>query len=574
VPIVLHGKKIPDVLEVRGEVFLPIKEFQRINAQRETEGEELFMNPRNAAAGTLKQLDPRITAQRRLGFFAHGRGELSDPKFADSHTQFLERIRELGLPVNAPLATSAKLNDITRAIEKFDDQRHKLDYATDGVVVRLDSFALQDQLGTTSKSPRWVIAYKYPAERKATKLIRVDHQVGKTGKITPRAAMEPVLLAGTMVQHATLHNYGRVRDASTDPDNPDAPRTDIRIGDTVYVEKAGEIIPYVPGVDLSKRPRDAKPIKAPTRCPECEGPIEVDPPGSEDSPSETSRFCVNPECPAQVREKLIWFAGRNQMDIEGLGEKTVDQIRQHGGIPLNSFADIFRLKDHRDKLIDIDRMGEKKVENLLAGIEAAKSRGLARLLCALGAHYLGHTTGRLLAKVFPDLDALLEAKVWQLMPVAVNSMSKKKRAELLGSERELAGDELYDTGLGVDTAPAVYAYLHSAPAQRTFKELRALGVDLKSHEYTPPGKASAGPLTGKSVVITGTLEAFEREPLSRLLESLGAKVSGSVSSKTSFVIVGESAGSKLDKARELGIPTWDEAQLVAFLKQHNAKVQS
>ncbi|MFN0134252.1 MAG: NAD-dependent DNA ligase LigA, partial [Phycisphaerales bacterium] len=441
-----------------------------------------------------------------------------------------------------------------------------LDYATDGMVIRVDDFAQQARLGTTSKSPRWVIAYKYPAERKLTILNDVEHQVGKTGRITPRASLQPVLVAGTTVRHATLHNYGQIA------------KKDIRLGDTVEIEKAGEIIPYVLGVVLDKRPRGAKPITPPDICPECGGPVEVDPPESADSPSlETSRVCVNPECPAQIREKLIWFAGRKQMDIEGLGEKTVDQIRatslpaddpRRGSaelgipadaepIPLAHFGDVFRLAQYRDRLIALDRMGEKKVDNLLAGIEDAKSRGLARVLAGMGIRHVGDTTAKLLARRYQSLDALLDASVRDLMP---NAKLSEADAARLSIPRDPPGGQ--ETGLGKDTAPIVHAYLHSKVAAKTFADLRAFGVDLSSKDFRPADAPATGPFVGKTIVLTGTLEHFERESLKALLESLGAKVSGSVSSKTSLVIAGESAGSKLDKARELGIDIWNEPQLL------------
>jgi DNA ligase (NAD+) len=413
-----------------------------------------------------------------------------------------------------------------------------------------------------------VVAFKYPAERKTTVLLRVEHQVGKTGKITPRAVMAPVQLAGTTVQHATLHNYGRVRDATTDPTSDGARRTDIRLGDTVYIEKAGEIIPYVSGVVLDKRPRDAQAIVAPPVCPVCAGAVEIEPPGSDGTALETQRFCLNPECPAQVRERLIWFAGRKQMDIEGLGEETIDQIRaQAPSVPLATFADIFRLHQHQPALLALERMGEKKLAKLLAGIEAAKTRGLSRLLAGLGIRHVGDSTARALARRFASLHDLLAAPVWRLMPTAVAGMSKVKRREWTGSEAELAPTDIYDTGLGVDTAPAVHAYLHSPAAQRTVADLGALGVDLTSREYQDPHASGAQPLplAGQTVVLTGSLESFERDALSRRLEALGAKVSGSVSSKTTLLIAGEAAGSKLDKARELGVPVWEEPRLLAEL---------
>jgi len=559
IPLTLVGRgrhpPIPDVLEVRGEIYLPLTEFARINAEREASDEDVFMNPRNAAAGTLKQLDPKVAATRRLGFSVHGRGEITEGPggpFARSHWEFLESSRALGLPVNPHSKKCETIDDALRDVREFDATRHTLDYATDGMVVRLDAFDLQRRMGTTSKSPRWVIAYKYPAERKTTTLVRVEHQVGKTGKITPRAVMEPALLAGTVVKHATLHNYGQVL------------KKDIRIGDTIEIEKAGEIIPYVIGVVPEKRPRGAGRVAPPETCPECDGPVEVEPPEAESDPAlETARRCVNPECPAQLREKLIWFAGRKQMDIAGLGEQTVDQIRAHSTVPLNSFADIFRLKDHKQALLGLERMGEKKVDNLLAGIEAAKSRGLGRVLAGLGIRHVGDTTAKMLARLFPDVDALLAASVEHLMPRAL----KKDRALSLGFPED--PQDRPETGLGKDTAPAVHAYLHSRAARRTFDELRESGVDLSSRDHVKPGqkpsRASSGRFAGKTIVLTGTLENYERGDLSEVLESLGAKVSGSVSKKTDLVVYGASPGSKLDKARELGVEAWDEATLLKAL---------
>ncbi len=549
----------PKILEVRGEIFLPLTEFARINRGLEKLGEELLMNPRNAAAGSLKQLDPREIAKRRLSFSAHGKGELSEA-IADTYSGFLARLRALGIPTSPHTKVCASIDDVLRTIDNFSTARQKLDYATDGMVVRVDPFAAQERLGVTSKSPRWIIAYKYPAERTTTRLLRVEHQVGKTGKITPRAVMEPVVLAGTTVRHATLHNYGRVRDAATERSGE---RTDIREGDTVQVEKAGEIIPQVVGVVLAKRPKDAHKVVAPAKCPECSGPVESEPPESHDDPAlETERRCMNPECPAQVREKLIWFAGRKQMDIEGLGEKTVDQIRDEPAIPLNTFADIFHLHEHRDRLVALDRMGEKKVENLLAGIEGAKSRGLARVLAGMGIRHVGDTTAKLLARRYKSLDELLDASVRDLMPNA--KLSKADAAEL-GVPAEPPGGP--ETGLGKDTAPVVHAYLHSAVARRTFEQLARAGVDLSSKDYILPRAMSelSGPFAGKTIVLTGTFESFDRTTLAEKLEKLGAKVSGSVSAKTHLVIAGPGAGSKLDKATELGIEIWDEPRLLKEL---------
>ncbi|MCE7972945.1 MAG: NAD-dependent DNA ligase LigA [Leptolyngbya sp. PLA1] len=558
IPLRLEGEA-PKVLEVRGEVFMTTRTFERINRELEEAGEDTLANPRNATAGTLKNLDPSLIASRRLSFLAHGRGEV-EAGFAASHSEFLQRIRDLGVPTSPHARVCGTVVEVVRAIEDFAETRRGLDYATDGMVVRLNRFDQQEAMGTTSKSPRWIIAFKYPPDRTMTVLLDVLHQVGKTGKITPRAVMKPVLLAGTTVQHATLHNYGQVR------------QKDIRIGDTVEIEKAGEIIPYVVGVVLGKRPRGASVIKAPGECPQCRGPVEVEPPEADpgmggDALRETCRRCVNPECPAQVREKLIWFCGRRQMDIEGMGEKTIDLIRGSGQIPLGQFADIFRLKEHRPALLLLDRMADRKVDSLLEGIERAKGRGMAKVLAGMGIRHVGEATAKLLARAFPSIDALLAAPVWALMPTAFNRMSAKKRAQLFGHSEPVAPE--VDTGLGVDTAPVVHHYLHSAAATRTFRDLRDLGVDLSSREYKPTagaGAMSGSVFAGKTIVLTGTLRGWERTALKEILEGLGATCTGSVSSKTSLVIAGEGAGSKLDKARELGIEVWDESRLVKELE--------
>ncbi|MFG0307448.1 MAG: NAD-dependent DNA ligase LigA [Phycisphaerales bacterium JB040] len=580
-PLVLRdgdGVPVPDVLEVRGEVFIPTREFERINAEREASGQEPFMNPRNACAGTLKNLDPSVAASRHLGFVAHGRGEIETGggrPFAECHSEFLERLTLLGIPTGEHTRVVRDGEGVLETIEWFDGQRRSLGYETDGMVVRVDSFEQQESLGFTSKSPRWCVAYKFPAEQKPTRLLGVNAQVGKTGKITPRATLEPVLLAGTTVRHATLHNYGQVRQKG------------LRIGDTVIVEKAGEIIPQVVGV-AEKARTGASAIEAPEACPECAGTVEVEPAEAHENPElETTRRCVNPECPAQVREKLIWFAGRKQMDIDGLGESTIDQIRATAlepgderraelgvpddcpTIPLNHFADIFGLHEHREPLLSLERMADKKVDNLLAGIETSKGRGLARVLAGMGIRHVGSSTAKALARVFPDLDALLGAEVWELMPQAVNRMSGPKRERILGTRDKL--DCEYETGLGEDTAPVVHAYLHSDAARDAFERLKACGVDLSSKDYSAPGEGADhdSPFAGKKIVLTGTLEHFEREPLKEILESLGAKVTGSVSGNTDLVIAGEKAGSKLDKAQSLGVEVWDEdALLTALPEQH------
>lgn len=527
VPLAL-GKGAPELLEVRGEAYIPNAEFARINAEREAAGEEPFMNPRNACAGTLKNLDPSITAARKLGFVAHGRGAVDPPSFATTYSQFLEKVRALGLPTS-DAKRCGTIEEVLAAIEAFRGTMHALPFMADGMVVRLDAVAHQEALGITSKFVRWAIAYKYPAERKTTMLINVEPQVGKTGKITPRATLEPVLLAGTVVQHASLHNFGLVA------------AKDLRIGDTVIVEKAGEIIPQVIGV-APETARGKKTITAPDACPACAGPVEIE---RDETEAETARRCVNPECPAQIREKLIWFAARGQMDIDGLGEKTIDQIRESGVIPLEHFADVFRLADHRDALLALERMGEKKVDSLLAGVEAAKDRPLARVLGSLGIRHIGMTNAKLLARRFETIDAFLDATAKELEDI---------------------------NGVGPIRAKAIYLYAQSRAGRKTFHSLASEGLRFLNPDFRPEHSRptrSDSLFANKIIVLTGTLESYERAVLKELLEARGARVTGSVSKKTDLVIAGENAGSKLNEAQSLGIEIWNEQQLLRALTKES-----
>jgi len=522
--IPLELTNAPDILEVRGEVFIPDAEFVRINEERTAQDNDPFMNPRNACAGTLKNLDPTIAASRNLDFRAHGRGTISDDNFAATHAELLEQFNSLAIQTPDHTWSCSTIDDVQHAIESLDALRHDMAYATDGLVIRVNSFADQKLLGTTSKSPRWIIAFKYPAERKTTKLVGVDYQVGKTGKITPRAVMEPVLLAGTTVRHASLHNFGLVR------------KRDIRIGDVVEVEKAGEIIPYVVGPVLAERTKSVKKIMPPNVCPVCEGTVEVEPAEAADDPQlETARRCVNPECPAQLREKLIWFAARRQMDIDGLGESTIDLILADDEIPLASFGDIYRLHEHSERLTKLERMGTKKVENLLAGIEASKGRGLPRVLAGMGIRHIGDSTARAICSKFANIKELQSASIADLESI---------------------------DGLGTLTATMFHDYLASDISHHTFADLESVGVDLTSQMSQA---ATDTPVSGKTVVLTGTLETMSRDEAKERLIALGASVSGSVSKKTDIVVAGPGAGSKLAKAESLGIEVWDEAKLAALL---------
>jgi DNA ligase (NAD+) len=550
---------VPEILEIRGEIYLPQAVFDKVNEEKVERGETPFMNPRNTTAGTLKQKDPSKVI-RGLQFVAYGRGEVSDDVSYATHADFTAHIKSLGVPVHETETVVQTADDAWKWIENFDNQRHELPFATDGVVIKVNDYKLQDQLGANSKAPRWCIAYKFAAEQARTKLLQVDWQVGKTGKLTPRATMHPTLLAGTTVSHATLHNFGEIL------------RKDIRLGDTVVIEKAGEIIPQVvkPVTDL--RDGSEKEIAAPKHCPECDTPVEIEydakrinelasyerkvekekekakkeerEPETIDKPAElgptdeTARFCPNPECPAQFRERMIHFVGRSQMDIDALGEKTIHQLCDAG--LLKNLGDIYRLKDKRDALLELERMGEKKVDNLIEGVEQSKQRGLTRVLAGLTIRHVGTGGAKRLAQHFGDIDKLIAA-----------------------SEEDIAAIE----DVGPITAASVRQFLDNPAGQRVIQELKDAGVDLTEEKKTPAASAEASdsPFAGKKIVITGTLEHYERKALSEILENLGAKVTSSVSKNTDLVIAGEKAGSKLDKATQLGAEVWDEKKLLEAL---------
>ncbi len=509
----------PDVLEVRGEIFLPNAEFRRINEAFLAAGEEPFANPRNATAGTLKQLDSTAVAERRLQFLAHGQGEVRGASF-ETHAQFLQALATWGVPASPLAKLYQSIREVWELIEQFDSLRETLSYEVDGIVVKLDRFDQREQLGTTSRFPRWCIAYKYPAEQVVTKLLQVDWQVGKTGKLTPRATMEPVLVAGTTVQHATLHNYGEIL------------RKDIRVGDTVIIEKAGEIIPQVVRVDLDKRPANLPPIEPPEKCPDCAGEVECE---QDDTGKETARHCMNPECPAQLRERLIHFAARGQMDIDGMGEKIVLQLADAG--LLNSFGDIFTLHNNREPLLELDRMGEKKADNLLAGIEAAKTRGLDRVLCGLGIRHIGSTVSRILAKHYKSIEALQAASQEDIQTFRVHDQ---------------------ESGIGPEIAASIHHFLHSEAGKHVIAELQTAGVSLAVSQ--PIESNTPQIFAGKTFVVTGKLEKITREEIHALVEQHGGKTSSSVSKNTDYLVAGEKAGSKLAKAEQLSVTVLSETE--------------
>ncbi len=492
-------------LEVRGEVYYSKKAFERVNAGREEEGEPLFMNPRNAAAGTMRLLDSRVTARRRLDAWLYGVVEATP--MPDSQSAVLARLKELGFPVNPHWKRCETFAEVREFVEAWHEKRRGLEFETDGVVIKVDDRATQERLGATAKSPRWALAFKYPAEEATTVVRDIGVNVGRTGTLTPVAHFDPVLLAGSTVKRATLHNY------------EDLSRKDVRVGDTVVIEKGGDVIPKVVRVILEKRPEGAKPFRMPEKCPVCGDPVVRE----ED---EVATRCVNPACPAVVREALRHFCGRRAMNIEGLGEKLVDQLVTAG--LLGDVASIYDLK--ASDLVELERWGEKSAANLIEEIDRSKSNDASRLLFALGIRHVGEKAAKTLIGHFGSIDALADASEEQLQAV----------------------DEV-----GPNTAAALRAWFAHPRHRDLIENLRRHGVrfDGQMRERAPEGA-----LSGKTVVITGTLSGISREEAAERLAAAGAKVAGSVSKKTDYVVVGESAGSKLEKAKALGVATvtWEE----------------
>jgi len=509
IPLILEPSdkkhKIPPVIEIRGEIYLPNNEFQRLNDTREEEGEPQFANPRNAAAGSLKLLDPRITAQRRLRLFAYAVGYFEGLELK-THIQCLELIRGFGFPVNTHTRSCKNIEEVIHYCNEWDKRRGELDYMVDGMVIKVNSLDLHNQLGVTSKAPRWVISFKFQPEQAITKIEEIVVQVGKTGTLTPVANLTPVLLAGTTVSRATLHNFDEIR------------RKDIREGDHVILQKAGEIIPQVVTVLKEKRKGTEKPFAEPTICPECEGKVVRD-------GEEVYLRCHNPCCQAQVKRRIQYFAGRDAMDIEGLGPALVEQLVDKGFV--KDYADIYYLR-HED-LITLERMGGKSSQNLIHAIEESKHRDLDRLICALGILNVGSHTAEVLAERFDTLDKLANA-----------------------TQEELEG--IYEIGPVV--AKSILGFFQNNHTQEIIKKLKAGGVNTKKLATHKSGKNLK--ISGKSFVVTGTLQKYSRKEAETLIKSLGGRVLSSVSKKTDYLVVGEEPGSKLDKARELNVHVLDE----------------
>ncbi len=505
----------PVTFEVRGEAYMPKKSFVSLNAKKEENGEEPFANPRNAAAGSLRQLDPRIAASRNLDIFLYGIGETGETG-VESHGEGLDFLQKLGLKTNPHRRRCATIEDVLEYIEEWSAKRPELDYDIDGIVIKVDSLSQQEELGYTAKSPRWAIAYKFPAEEVITILRDIELTVGRTGVITPTALLDPVRVAGTTVKRASLHNEDLIREK------------DIRLGDHVVVKKAGDIIPEVVNVLFDKRTGEEKEFHMPTHCPDCDSELVR-------LEGEVALRCINPKCPAQIKEGMIHFVSRNAMNIDGLGEKVIIQLFDESLI--KDVADIYKLT--YDQLINLERMGDKSANNLLNAIEASKSNSLERLLFGLGIRHVGAKAARILAEEFEDMDRLMSANVAEL--TAINEI----------------GDKMAD---------AVVTYFNQEECQQLIDELKNAGVNmLYKGKKKNIAEATDSYFSGKTIVLTGKMEKYGRTEAKELIEALGGTVTGSVSKKTDLVIAGEDAGSKLKKAQDLGIEIWDESNLLEEL---------
>ena len=502
----------PPYLVVRGEVFFPIDKFEALNQRRLEAGEPLYMNPRNTAAGSLRQLNPKMTAARPLTLYCYDFIAWEDGRVPDNQWERLALLRELGFPVSKDVYHCSTLEEIAEIYESWIEKRNEINYEIDGVVVKINNQPLAQSLGFVGKDPRGAIAMKFPAQEKTTKLLEVVVNVGRTGVLAPNAVLEPVEIGGVVVQNATLHNYDEIR------------RKDIRVGDTVLVKRAGDVIPYIIGPVLELRDGSEQVIEPPEKCPFCGEPVLR-------IPGEVAIYCDNAACPEQLVRRVEYFVGRSAMDIDSFGSQTGALLIEQGLI--HDVADIYFL--NRDDLLALEGFKDKKVDNLLAGLEASKQRPPERLLTALGIRFVGNVVAGLLLDALGSIDAIAAA----------------------GQERLEAIE-----GVGPQTAAAVVAWFDEQPNRQLLEKLRTAGLRFEVEKQQTSGPQ---PLAGLTFVITGTLPSLSRDEVKALIEQYGGKVTGSVSSKTDYLLAGEAAGSKLDKAQKLGVPILDEGQLREML---------
>jgi DNA ligase (NAD+) len=516
VPLQLHGKNIPEYLEVRGEVYLPKKAFQRLNRRLSAAGEKPFVNPRNAAAGSLRQLDPKITAQRPLAFFAHSLGAIKEEDFPAKHTLILQQFAEWGLPTCPQTQVAQNIEACLHYYQTLAQERTHLPYEMDGVVYKVNSLVQQQRLGFISRAPRWAIAHKFPAEEATTRLLAIHFQVGRTGALTPVARLEPIFVGGVTVSNATLHNMDEVQ------------RKDVRVGDTVIVRRAGDVIPELVRTIPEKRIPGSQPLRLPKHCPVCGAEI-VKPPGES-----VARCTGGLSCPAQLKEGIKHFCSRKAMNIQGLGDKLVEQLVEQAHV--RDVADLYTLqvKD----LISLERFGEKSAQKIIAAIESSKKTTLARFIYALGIRDVGFTTAQHLAAHFHDLAPLMEA------------------------------DEIYLQTLN-EVGPIVAHHIHRFFAQKHHQKMirRLLDFGVQWTKLNTIAAEKTGPLQGQTFVLTGTLTELTRDTATALLEEQGATVATTLSKKTDYLIVGQNPGSKLMKAQKQGTPCLNEKQFLMLLKK-------
>ena len=506
-PLQLLGKHIPKTLEVRGEVYMTNSDLVELNEQRASSGEAEFKNPRNVTAGSIRLFNPKLCAKRKLRFLCHGMG-FCEGLQVRTHMEFLEKVRELGIPITPLVQSFRSTEEVVAHCNRLVENLHELDFEVDGLVIKVNSLEQRESLGSTSKSPRWVIAYKIEKYEAVTKLLAIKTQVGKTGTITPVAELEPVQLAGTTVSRASLHNLDEIK------------RKDVRVDDWVVVEKAGKIIPHIVRVEKHRRERELPEFEFPEQCPECGEKLVRDASG-------VYIRCVSNQCPAQWRQRLRYFASRDCMDIEGLGEKLVNQLVDAQLV--NSYADLYGLT--LDKLMGLDRMGKKSAENLLQGIQASKERGLSRVLNAITIRHVGQRVAMVLARRFGSAEHLMKA-----------------------TQEELANTE----EIGPIIAKSVFDFCRSEEGLQIFQQLGNAGVSLSTSQEDSVDHS--GVFANKTLVVTGTLVYYSRDEIERLITKLGGKASGSVSKNTDFLVAGEAAGSKLQKAKDLGITILTEEE--------------
>src|SRR3954470_6722012 len=514
VPLQLKGSPPPH-FEVRGEVFINKGDFVKMNEEREKAGEPTFVNPRNCAAGSLRQLDPKMTAQRPLSIFFYEVGDTKGLEFA-SHWEKLARLRELGLRTNPENELCESIEAVQDKYRRMLGKRHELPYEIDGSVIKVDSEDQRRRLGAVSRTPRWAIAWKFPAEEEATTVEDIFVSVGRTGALTPVAALKPVHVGGVTVSRATLHNEDELR------------RKDVRVGDRVFLRRAGDVIPEIVRVIPESRPADSRPWEMPRRCPACGTPVVRE-------EGEAITRCPNPACPAKTVSRLRHFASRLAMDIEGLGVETSTQLTETGLV--KTPADLYRLT--REQLVDLDRFADLSAQNLLAAIEASKTRPLRHVIYALGIRMVGEATALALARRFGSLEALMDASVEQLQAVR---------------------------DVGPEVARQIHDFLAMPEQRETIRQLLAAGLRPELEQ----GVAAAGPFAGKTVVLTGTLKQYSREGAKAEIERRGGRVSGSISRKTDLLVAGDDAGSKLKKAQELGVRVVDEKGFGELLQHGNA----